>query len=83
MELFAFLQPKKGLYMSKTYLVPPMSAVIERLSDLTGEQMRDLGKASGVPVSTLNKIRYGFIKNPGIETVGKFFPLLKAPKVKK
>ena len=48
--------------------------VRERLADLSHAQVQMLAKASGVPFTTLWKVRAGITTNPGIETVGKFMP---------
>ena len=45
---------------------------------LTQRQLERLSAASGVPLSTLGKIRRGETLNPGLETVRKFFPHLPA-----
>ena len=45
---------------------------------LTQRQLERLSAASGVPLSTLGKIRRGDTLNPGLETVRKFFPHLPA-----
>lgn len=48
--------------------------------------VQTLSKATGVPFTTLWKIRDGTTQNPGIETVRQFWPELKkrkdAPKAK-
>ena len=45
---------------------------------LTQRQLEKLSAASGVPLSTLGKIRRGETQNPGLETVRKFLPHLPA-----
>jgi predicted transcriptional regulator len=45
---------------------------------LTQRQLERLSAASGVPLSTLGKIRRGETCNPGIETVRRFLPYLDA-----
>lgn len=45
---------------------------------LTQRQLERLSAASGVPLSTLGKIRRGETQNPGLETVRKFLPHLPA-----
>lgn len=56
--------------------IPPLTMIVSRLEKLTDSQTRRLANDSGVPFGTLNKIRCGHTKNPGIETVRQFFPLL-------
>lgn len=56
--------------------IPPMAAVRARLLLLRDAEVDDLASASGVPASTIRKIRQGVTPNPGFETVRKFFPLL-------
>jgi len=46
------------------------------LEQLTHAQMQRLAIASGVPFTTLWKVRSGTTTNPGIETVGKFLPYI-------
>lgn len=58
--------------------IPPLSMVRARLKKLTGAQMEELAKDSGVGKQTLVNIRYGITANPGIETVRRFWPLLVA-----
>jgi predicted transcriptional regulator len=62
-------------------LIPPVEEVSRRLKSLTGAQLETLANGSGVPVSTLWKIRIGATPNPGIETVRKFFHLLPSTPV--
>lgn len=54
--------------------IPPTSVVQEQLSALTHAEMQQVSAASGVPFTTLWKIRDGTTKNPGMETVRKFVP---------
>ena len=56
--------------------IPPLDLIRGRLGKLNQEQLRTLSEYSGVPFGTLTKIQYGTTKNPGIETVRRFFPLL-------
>ena len=49
------------------------------LEALSRAQLQDLSTASGVPITTLWKIRAGETKNPGIETVRLFYGFLKQP----
>ena len=61
-----------------TTCIPPIEEVSQRLKNLKGYELERLASGSGVPVSTLWKIRIGATPNPGIETVRKFFHLLPA-----
>lgn len=56
--------------------LPSAERVRERLKSLRLAEVDALALASGVPSSTLVKIRNGITPNPGIETVRKFFHLL-------
>lgn len=60
--------------MSPLLLSPEQ--VRAQLAPLTHAQLQALAKASGVPFTTLWKVRSGVTKNPGIETVGKFLPYI-------
>jgi predicted transcriptional regulator len=60
---------------------PSAEAVRERLKRLKGSDIEALSGTSGVPSSTLWKIRNGHTPNPGLETVRKFFHLLPSPAV--
>lgn len=55
--------------------IPAAADVRAALAALSYAQMQDLSRRSGVPFTTLWKIRSGETTNPGIETVKKFFPL--------
>ena len=57
--------------------IPPISLIRRRLAGYTMVELEDLSEASGVPFSTLLKIKLGTTGNPGIETVRKFWPYLK------
>lgn len=59
--------------------IPPMAAVRARLLLLRDAEVDDLATASGVPASTIRKIRQGVTPNPGFETVRKIFHLLPTP----
>ena len=54
------------------------AVVRERLSALDYAAIQRVADASGVPFTTLLKIRGGETKNPGIETVRKFVAHLPA-----
>jgi len=56
--------------------LPSAERLRERLKVLRLAEVDALSTASGVPSSTLMKIRNGVTPNPGIETVRKFFHLL-------
>lgn len=55
-----------------------MAIVRERLLRLRDVEVDTLAQVSGVPASTLRKIRQGVTPNPGFETVRRFFPHLPA-----
>lgn len=56
--------------------LPSAEVLAARLKLLKGVELDDLAARSGVPSSTLWKIRNRVTPNPGIETVRKFYPLL-------
>lgn len=56
--------------------IPTIDEVRERLQSLKSVELDSLAGVSGVPASTLWKIRTGVTPNPGLETVRKFFHLL-------
>lgn len=58
--------------------IPSASELRSRLETLTHAQMQNLARASGVPFTTLWKVRNGDTTNPGIETVRKFLPHVAA-----
>lgn len=43
---------------------------------MTHAEVQSLSRASGVPFTTLWKIRTGETSNPGFETVRQFYPLM-------
>lgn len=57
---------------------PSAEVVRERLSSLGHGQLQRLASLSGVPFTTLWKIKDGTTSNPGIETVRKFWPHVRA-----
>ena len=59
--------------------IPPMAVVRARLLLLRDAEIDRMAADSGVPASTLRKIRQGVTPNPGFETVRKFFHLLPVP----
>lgn len=56
--------------------IPTPAQVQASLQALGHAQMHALSRLSGVPFTTLWKVRKGETANPGIETVGKFMPFL-------
>lgn len=56
--------------------IPTAAEVRQALERQTTAQLRDLAERSKVPFSTLWKVRSGETQNPGIETVGQFWPEL-------
>ena len=59
-----------------TITIPPLAMIRARLATMNQAQLKRLAKDSGIPFGTLMKIRYGITKNPGIETVRAFYPML-------
>lgn len=57
---------------------PSISLVRARLALMTHAEVQSLSKASGVPFTTLWKIRTGETTNPGIETVRQFYEHITA-----
>lgn len=57
--------------------------VRERLSPLNIKQVDRLSELSGVPPSTIYKIKMGKTGNPGIETVRQFLPFVTAARSKR
>lgn len=55
-------------------IIPSSAQVRAALQPLTLKQIEALGGLSGVPPTTIYKIKRGETDNPGIETVGKFMP---------
>jgi hypothetical protein len=58
--------------------LPSVAEVRAKLEVLSHASMQRLAKLSGVPFTTIWKIRDGTTRNPGIETVGQFLPHLAA-----
>jgi len=56
--------------------IPPIAVIRSRLLLLRDAEVDALAVVSGVPASTIRKIRQGVTPNPGLETVRKFFSLL-------
>lgn len=60
--------------------IPAAADVQAALKELGHAQMQRLADLSGVPFTTLWKVRQGDTKNPGIETVRTFMPHVEAAK---
>ena len=58
--------------------IPSAAQLQARLDGLSHSQMQRLASLSGVPFTTLWKIKAGPTTNPGIETVRKFVGLIDA-----
>lgn len=58
--------------------IPSAQEVREGLRGLEPGKVRDLASASGVPFTTLWKMRSGETKNPGIDTVRKVYTQLQS-----
>ena len=58
--------------------LPTAASIRAALETLTYAQGQRLSLASGVPFTTIWKIRDGITKNPGIETVRMFLPHLES-----
>lgn len=58
--------------------IPSSGEVRQRLAGFRHADLRALSKLSGVPFTTLWKIRSGETQNPGIETVRQFLPFVAA-----
>lgn len=59
-------------------IIPTATEVRERLASLGHAEMQALARASGVPFTTLWKIRSGETPNPRIETVRLCYEALSA-----
>lgn len=59
-------------------LIPSSADVANALQALRRGSLQRLAVLSGVPYRTLEKIRSGETKNPGIETVRAFLPHIEA-----
>lgn len=55
--------------------IPTMDAVRAALAPLTLRELEELAEASGVPFTTIYKIKRGETANPGLDTVRQFLPL--------
>jgi hypothetical protein len=58
--------------------IPSLKQIRKRLESYTMEELKQLAEDSRVGFGTLLKIKLGTTKNPGIETVRKFWPHLKS-----
>lgn len=58
--------------------IPTAAQIRALLSPLRHGPMQRLARMSGVPFTTLTKIRGGETKNPGIDTVRAFLPHVEA-----
>lgn len=58
--------------------VPSIEQIREALQPLTLKQLEALEKLSGVPATTIYKIKRGETTNPGVETIGRFLPHVQA-----
>ncbi|AZR93908.1 hypothetical protein BBB39_09095 [Bordetella trematum] len=52
--------------MEHTEILPP---VLARLREVKHSDLSELSRLSGVPESTLRKLRYGEVKDPRVHTV--------------
>lgn len=57
--------------------IPTASEVREALESLGHAQIQALAARSGVPFTTLWKVRSGTTTNPGITTVNRFLPFIR------
>ena len=55
-------------------MIPTSLQVRERLATLTYGQVTALARLSGVPLTTLWKVRNGDTQDPRIDTVAQFLP---------
>lgn len=60
--------------------IPTAAEIRGLLESVSHAQMQDLAVRSGVPFTTLWKIKNGETENPRIETVGQFFHLIDSAK---
>jgi hypothetical protein len=60
--------------------IPPIDDVRRQLGPLTMRQLAVLEALSGVPATTIYKIKLGTTANPGTETVRQFLPHIDAAK---
>ena len=58
--------------------IPSAADIRAALKPLTLKQLERLATLSGVPITTIYKIRRGETSNPGVETVRQFAPHISA-----
>lgn len=58
--------------------LPSVEQVRAALSPLTMKQLERLEELSGVPATTIYKIKRGETENPGVETLRRFLPHIAA-----
>jgi predicted transcriptional regulator len=75
---YATATPHPGKVRRMKIILPTMDEVKAELGKLTIRQTDRLAELSGVPASTIHKIRYGATENPGVETLRKFLPHIPA-----
>jgi hypothetical protein len=56
--------------------IPSAEDIRAALAPLSMKQLDELERLSGVPATTIYKIKRGETVNPGIETLGKFMPFV-------
>lgn len=56
--------------------LPSAEDIRAALAPLSMKQLEALERLSGVPATTIYKIKRGETGNPGIETIGKFMPFV-------
>lgn len=64
--------------MGMEHTIPSAEQVRDVLKPLSMEQLERLADLSGVPSTTIYKIKRGETKNPGVETVRLFMPHVEA-----
>lgn len=57
--------------------IPSVADVVNALRSLSMAQVDRLYRFSGVPASTLIKIKFGQTANPGLDTVNDFWPFIE------
>lgn len=55
---------------------PSCEEIAAVLKILNHDEMQEVADRAGMPFGTIAKIRTGEVKNPGIETVRKFYPIM-------
>jgi len=66
-----------GSIQTMTTQIPSADELKDRLLRLNYSEVQHLAEQTGVPLTTLWKIRDGTTVNPGVETVRKFWPQLR------